>query len=281
MRILRFDSGEHFDDPNARWGDPSYVLEPGDPGYVPPVNQPPTKRKRMRRNVYFPLRQADQIIWLANFANKLPGYATTLGLTTAQVNAAVADARWLIYIIESWLGAVRAWSLACTDAVTVAQSGDGTALMALPVFTAPELPEGVTAVNTGALDRIFALVQIIKDSGKCSDPIGSDLGVVGAEQAGPDFDTFGPQFKVKLTASGVFLDWGWEGFAAFLDMIEFQVDRSDGKGFVFLANDTTPGYTDTCPRPAQPVKWKYRAIFRVGDQRVGQWSNDVSITVGG
>ena len=36
MRVLRFDAGEKWDDPNARWGDPAYVLEPGDPGYVDP-----------------------------------------------------------------------------------------------------------------------------------------------------------------------------------------------------------------------------------------------------
>ena len=34
MRVLKFDSGERFDDPNSYWGDPSYVLEPGDLGYM-------------------------------------------------------------------------------------------------------------------------------------------------------------------------------------------------------------------------------------------------------
>jgi hypothetical protein len=29
------------------------------------------------------------------------------------------------------------------------------------------------------------------------------------------------------------------------------------------------------------VKWKYRAIWRVGDEQVGLWSEEVSITVGG
>jgi hypothetical protein len=28
------------------------------------------------------------------------------------------------------------------------------------------------------------------------------------------------------------------------------------------------------------MKWKYRAIFRVNDQQVSQWSNEMSITVG-
>lgn len=29
------------------------------------------------------------------------------------------------------------------------------------------------------------------------------------------------------------------------------------------------------------MKWKYRAIYRVGDAQVGQWSNTMEITVGG
>src|ERR1051326_7890728 len=113
MKIITFDSGFSFDDPNNRWGDPSYQLEPGDPGYVPPalpINQPPTKRKRMKRNTYFPIRMADQINWLVNFMNKLPAYTATLGLTPAQVTAAVADAGWLVYVLQSWLRAARAWA---------------------------------------------------------------------------------------------------------------------------------------------------------------------------
>ncbi len=50
--------------------------------------------------------------------------------------------------------------------------------------------------------------------------------------------------------------------------------------FVLLAIDTTPGYTDTQPFPSAPAKWTYQAIYRVADNRVGQWSNEVSIAVG-
>jgi hypothetical protein len=35
------------------------------------------------------------------------------------------------------------------------------------------------------------------------------------------------------------------------------------------------------PFPATPTKWIYRAIYRVGNQRVGQWSKSVSITASG
>jgi hypothetical protein len=77
------------------------------------------------------------------------------------------------------------------------------------------------------------------------------------------------------------IPWGWSGYAAFLDICEIQVDRSDSKGFAMLTFDTTPNYTDTTPFPTTPTKWTYRAIYRVGDSRVGQWSKLVSVTAGG
>ena len=87
--------------------------------------------------------------------------------------------------------------------------------------------------------------------------------------------------RLNISGNQVAVGWGWSGNAAFLDMIELQVDRGDGKGFVFLTYDTTPGYTDTAPLPATPVKWTYRGIYRVGDAQVGVWSKPVSVTVGG
>ena len=76
------------------------------------------------------------------------------------------------------------------------------------------------------------------------------------------------------------VNWGWQGYGPFLDQCELQVDRADTKGFVLLAIDTKPGYTDTQPFPGAPAKWTYQAIYRVADSRVGQWSNPVSIAVG-
>jgi hypothetical protein len=50
-----------------------------------------------------------------------------------------------------------------------------------------------------------------------------------------------------------------------------------------LAFDPTPGYLDTAPLP---TRWKYRGIYRVGDNPVGDnpvgiCSNEVNIIVGG
>ena len=267
-----------WDDPNLTWDG---ILEPGDPGYVPPLNSQPPKQKRMKRQAYYPTNAPEQIVWLENFRNKLAAYTAALGLAAPTVTGAVADARWVIYILGSWLPAVRAWTKACTAAALQAQSSTGTALMALPVFTPPALPTGVEPVNEGALDRIFALVQTIKEAAGYVESIGADLGVLGIEDAGPELATLQPLIDATAQVGAVKIDWDWGGNSAFLDMIELEVDRSDTKGFVFLANDTTPGYLDTTPFPATLTKWTYRAIYRIGDDRVGVWSAPVSVTVGG
>lgn len=43
MRIIRYGDGTKWGDKNARWGSPSYVLQPGDPGYVGPT---PARRRQ-------------------------------------------------------------------------------------------------------------------------------------------------------------------------------------------------------------------------------------------
>src|SRR5438045_3210723 len=40
MKTVNWNSGVRWDDPNFYWGEPAYLLEPGDPGYVPPVGAP-------------------------------------------------------------------------------------------------------------------------------------------------------------------------------------------------------------------------------------------------
>jgi hypothetical protein len=233
----------------------------------------------MKRNNYYPSHQNDQIVWLTNFANEIQVRGPGIGLTPDQIKSIVADCLWLIYLLQAWLPATRNWSITGTVTMTEAQTGDGTALMVLPVFEAPALPTGAAPVNTGALNRIFAQVQGIKNSGKCSDKDASALGITGSEQPGPDYTTLQPVFTVSIVGGQVQVKWNWGGYAAFLDAIEIQVDRNDGKGFNLLTMDTTPGYTDTQPFPATKTVWTYRAIYQVADARVGVWSQNVSIAV--
>ena len=152
--------------------------------------------------------------------------------------------------------------------------------MVLPVFTAPALPAGVVAVNDGALIRIFDLIQRLKGSAAYTEAIGTDLGVIGSQQSPPDFATLQPTISATVAGPNkVDIDWGWGGYAAFLDACEIQVDR--GSGWTLLTIDTTPGYTDSTTHPATLTRWKYRAIYHADDAQVGLWSAEASVTVGG
>lgn len=272
-----------WDSPNLRWGSPSYILEPGDPGYTPPpssASKPASRRRLMKHQRYYPTRQADQLVWLENFRNKIGGYATALGLTSDQVDALVARCRWLVYLIGSWLPAVRAWNLGCTQALKQAQTGTGGAL-ALPVFTPPDLPSGVTAQDEGALTFIFDVIGEIKENDACTDAMCSDLRIIGSEDEAPDYATLAPVLTLEISGNLVQVGWTWQGYSKYLDQCEIQVDRADGKGWQVLTFDTTPGYTDTASFPATLTQWKYRAIYRLDDAQVGVWSAEASIAVGG
>jgi hypothetical protein len=274
--------------PNVTWDG---IREPGDEGYIPPPQPSPVKpsnhRRKVKHNSYYPTSVPEQIIWLTNFFNKLIGHAASLGVDPAVCAAAVADARWLIYLLGSYLPAQRTWGKANTDFIRAAQTGTGDSVMTLPAFNAPPMPPAdapnnlpaVVPVKPGALKRIFSLIQVMQEAPGYTEALATDLGTLGTEATGPDMETIQPVFKVKIIGGQVFIDWGWDGHGAFLDMIQLQVDR--GQGWADLAYDTTPGYTDTHAFPAGITTWKYRAIYRVGDHQVGIWSAEVGIAVGG
>lgn len=288
MRSLRWDSTDpdtgqpyKWGNPNLRWGSPSVVLEPGDSGYVPPPSSPTTttkpKTKAMTRQRYYPARTAEQIIWLKNFADKLPKYATALSLTDDERDAVVVDCRWLDHILSSYLPATRAWAQACTAAAIQAQTGTGGTLV-LPVFTPPPLPAGVTPQKEGGLNRIFDFVGELKQNDLCTPAMCADLSIIGPEDTPPDYLTLRPSFTVQVTPAGVQIPWTFGGNSKFLDQLEIQVDR--GTGWQILTFDTTPGYVDTHPQPTSLAQWKYRGIYRLGDTQVGLWSETMTVTVG-
>ena len=212
------------------------------------------------------------------YKTNIPSYATDLGVTPAQVASQAADANYFTYIIacqEIMQNAAQQWT-SWKDLIRDGGTPPAAGAPVLPVF-----PPVVASVAPGVESRYRALVKQNKSDSNYNDSIGQALGTVGAEQTAPDLTTVQPELDATINGTSVDVGWGWGGNSAFLDMIELQVDRGDGKGYVMLAYDTTPNYTDTAPFPATPAKWTYRGIYRVGDKQVGLWSKPVSVTVGG
>lgn len=115
MKTLFWDSIDEngqpytWGDKRLRWGNPSVILEIGDPDYpyedfpIPPQ----LKRNRTMKQRYFPTRYADQVIWLENFRNKIGGYAAALGLGQPEVDTLIAKCL-LAHLPPRLLAACRA-----------------------------------------------------------------------------------------------------------------------------------------------------------------------------
>ena len=193
-----------------------------------------------------------------------------------RVTAQAADAAYFTYLLacqslmQNGAQQFTAWK-------ELERNGGSAPATGAPVL--PAFPTAVPAVPLGIEVRFRALVKAIKANASYNPAIGEALGIEGAVQAAPDFATLQPRLKLELTGGAVKVGWGWQGQGAHLDMTEIEVDR--GSGYTLLTMDTTPDYLDTTPLPTPAARWKYRAIYRVGDQRVGQWSDEVGITVGG
>lgn len=278
MRFIHWDDGYRFDDPNLRWGSPSYLLEPGDPGYTPPPQTQPKRKNKMPKDDY--IKRPDDAFagQLNTYKTNIPSYSATLSVAAATVTAQAADAAYFTYVLacqEAYSQAAEQWT-AWKDLI---RKGGTPPATGAPV--APVLPRAVTAVAPGVEPRFRALAQQNKTNGNYNEGIGDALDIEGVEQTGPDLMTVQPEIKAQAAGAEVKVFWNWQGFRAFLTMIELQVDRGDAAGWQLLAMDTTPGYNDTHAFPPAATRWKYRAIFRKGDARVGLWSNEVSVNVGG
>jgi hypothetical protein len=229
----------------------------------------------MSKSYYLPSDDAGKAAWLNNLSGKLPAYQAALGLTAADVASVTADAAFFNYALGAQQE-VAAYAQQWTAYKNSARNGSGPALGLAPV--PPSLGIAPTEVAPGIIGRATALAARIKVAPGYTDSIGQALQLIGADNP-VDPTTLKPVLDVELDAGEVEISWLKQG----MDGLEIQVDRGDGKGFVFLAIDTIPNYTDTAPMPAagQSALWKYKAIYLQADQRVGQWSDVVSIPVAG
>jgi len=225
----------------------------------------------MAKNNYLPRADKDRAVWLNNFSGKFATASTGLGFLAADVTSVNNDAAMYNYLINL----VEIFTTAKEQRVNyknlIKDGPLGSPGGTLPV--APTVAAAPAAVAPGIFPRIAQLVQRIKNSPTYTEAIGRDLGVIGAEQL-MDATIVKPVLKLVFKGGQVEVQWV-KGDA---DAVHIETDKGTGT-WQFLAIDTVPHYPDTTPITA-PGVWKYRAMYMVNDERVGQWSDVVSITVG-
>ena len=226
----------------------------------------------MAKNYYLPKDDSGKAELLEHLANRLPAYAETLEISALDIAGLQADA-------EAFRDAI-----ACTNAIQ-ANARQWTAYKNLqrdggvrvnPRPQLPHLPVPARDVAPGIVPRLIALVSRLKTAHQYNEAIGHDLQIIGPEQRVTP-DGWKPVLDTRSVAGQPVIKWP-KGDA---DAIEIWADRDDGQGFRLATITSGTDYTDTTPTPATGAVWKYKAIYRLRDAQVGQWSGVVSVAVGG
>lgn len=226
----------------------------------------------MAKQPFMPKDDPGKRLWLSNFSNKLPACAARVGVSPEEAAATKADSAFFNYVCDAQhqhTQTAQNW----TQYKNAAR--DGGALGDMP--TAPALGVAPAAVPPGIFARASALAARIKKHPGYTDALGQDLGIIGAEQT-VDLNALKPVLRLTLQAGHPNVGWIKQG----MDGLEILVDREAG-AFAFLAFDTIPDYLDTAPLPAPGTSavWKYKAIYRLNDEQVGQWSDAATVSVMG
>jgi len=222
-----------------------------------------------------PRTDAEKCDWYENFGLKLPTYATALDITPAELASVAADRAAWDYICKTsnlWDNFSKDWNAY----KAAARQGNASGVSgAVPVPPTVGTPPPVVAPDI--FGRTSQFVVRLKKHRNCTEAIGEDLDIIGAEQV-IDLNAMKPVLKLGLQAGHPNVGWKKQE----MDGLEIHVDRGTGT-FALLAFDTEPDYLDTAPLPAAGASavWKYKAIYRLHDQPVGQWSDVASISVMG
>ena len=237
------------------------------------------RKSTMKRQPFFPRIISARPEWFGNFAAQLTPANAILGLPAGDVTNIVKDARYAEYLTGLWLTVVREFGPAATAALEgfLDHDGDGVTPFVPPVFTAPALPTGVTAVPTGALNRILLMAARIKTLPPYTEAIGLQLGIVGPEDTA-EHDL--PVFTLKLLAGDTcscvevgFKKYNHKGVAVYCKV-------NDGPEQQLAIGLATP-YLDARPLAVAGVAEKrtYRLRFYDDNGPVGDFTAASSVTV--
>lgn len=244
------------------------------------------KKPTMKRQPYYPKKTGDQAEWHTNFATKLPGYASTLGLIQAEEDSAVADNLILAYGLGGWIVGVREYGTSCTQSLETLSYGTGSTNYAFPTAQfppLPTLPAGITGVKPGALQRTFDLAVILKRKPGYDDAIGLDLGIVGSEAPPPPPPGDAPVPRLTMSAVPGTLNEAGRGkfFKEGHEYVVVEVRINGGAWQSLGMYNKSPFLDDRALLvPGQAEVREYRARFYDKGQNSSGWCDVVKVSVG-
>lgn len=228
----------------------------------------------MKAITFIPSTDTDRMIWLNNFASKIPSYASMLNITTSEVSSIQNDAAAFAYIInmqevfKQTLQQITGYKTLMKHAINQQHIGS------MPVI--PVLAAAPAVVPEGIFDRISKLAQRIKASVNYNSHIGADLGIISSNPK-TDISNLQPTLNIYIDAGFPHLKWK----KGITNAIDIYVDRNDGNGFNYMGRYLRNEYIDktSINNNSTLVEWHYKGIYVIADKQIGLFSNVSSISV--
>jgi hypothetical protein len=225
---------------------------------------------------YFIKRNDEQFaLQLGNFSSKIGDYAALFNLTPEEVVQAEKDAAFFNWVVNN-LPKVETYKQNWFNFKRIARVGEGNVVENTvpnpPVF---ESMPGLVPPNIQS--RFAMLAKRIKAHQNYTTAIGENLGIEGSEQQRAATEDVQPLLKATMSGGKVIIEWkkyNYEGIV---------IEKDTGNGFTVLDKDIHPNFTDNSALPpqGQSALWRYRAMYFLKDERIGDWSDIVSIAVTG
>ena len=218
----------------------------------------------------------DFSLQLTNFSAKLESVKETLGLSDQDVDDAVKASTYFKYVLEMQISHGERYRNWTTYKDLLRKPGAGVpALSSAPATLT--LPTSPVPAAMGIENWFRQLVKRIKGSMNYTEAIGQDLGIVVGNYT-KEMSSMKPILKIQLVAGQPLIVWKKDS----MDGVEIYKDNGSGN-WQLLVFDTRPNHLDNSPLPAlnTTATWKYKAIYRYHDERVGSWSDEASVVVSG
>ncbi|QSA97878.1 hypothetical protein [Methylococcus sp. EFPC2] len=213
---------------------------------------------------------------LQHLNNHLPNYAALLEISADDLALVKTGADWFDHVLKAQDTAQK-----YTDALfafkRVLRDGPKGAAVSLP-------PPPVTVAAPAAepyadiFGFIGGLIVRIKLHHNYTETIGRALNIIAAQSNGHDPAELQPALSFAYQGGHPVINWKANG----ADALELEADHGTG-AFNLLTIKMSPGYQDNSPLPPAGTAaiWKYRAIYRIRDERVGHWSQVLEVSVKG
>lgn len=222
----------------------------------------------MSSNSFFPTTEAGQVVWLTNYALKLPANGSVCGIADEEITSTVNDVHYYVWMLRDWYPAVQRDAREATVFKQLMISGNGSNSASFPQSTI--FPDPPTIPAPGIQKRLFSQIARIKASLNYNELVGQNLGVIAipntVEHPVPEFTLTVEEGAVGSRVRIDFKKYGHDGI-----WIE---SRINGGEWAFLAIDTVKPYLDERPLAAGNIHEtrEYRLRWWDKSEAHGEWS---------